>query len=107
MQRQNNSSTILFHEAKQALPYIKQNHQATCLYVTVEFAILWSQGGVGVEYFYDLQRRSGCRSKLFGGGADRVKKMRLHPSLVASPKIWGVMAPRLPWLSMTRVALVQ
>jgi len=54
IQMQNNSSTILppHHEAKLALPYIKQNLQATCLYNTVEYAILRSQGGVGVEYFY-------------------------------------------------------
>jgi len=32
--------------------------QATCLYVTIAFAILRSQGGVGVEYFYDLRRRA-------------------------------------------------
>ena len=72
IQRQNNSTTILPHEAKQALRYIKQNLEATCLflYVTVEFAILRSQGGVGVEYFYDFRRRSGCGAKLFGGGAD-------------------------------------
>jgi len=42
IQRQNNSSTILPYEAKQALPYIKQNLQATCLCVSVEFAILRS-----------------------------------------------------------------
>jgi len=38
IKRQNNSSTILPHETKQALPYVKQNLHATCLYVTVEFA---------------------------------------------------------------------
>jgi len=59
-------------ETKQALPYNKQNLQATCLYVTVEFAILRSQGGV--EYIYDLRRRSGCGAKLFGGGADAESK---------------------------------
>jgi len=70
-------------ETKQALPCIKQNLQATCLYVTVELAILRSQGGVGVEYFYDC-----------GGGADaeqnfseeeqmRSQRMRLCPSLVS------------------------
>ena len=58
------------HETKQALPYIKQNLQATCLYVTVEFAISRSQNGVGVEYFYDLLRRSGCGAKLLRGGVD-------------------------------------
>jgi len=74
IQRQNNSSTILPHETKQALPYIKQNLQATCLCVTVEFAVFRSQGGVGVEYFYDLRRRGGCGAKLFGGGADAESK---------------------------------
>jgi len=61
-------------ETKQALPYIKQNLQTTRLYVTVEFAILRSQGRVRVEYFYDLRRRSGCGTKLFGGGADAESK---------------------------------
>jgi len=74
IQRQNNPSTILPHETKQALPYIKQNLQATCLYVTVNIAILRSQGRVGVEYFYDLRRRSGYREKLFGGEADAESK---------------------------------
>jgi len=73
IQRQNNSSTIVPHETKQALPYINQNLQATCLYVTVEFATLWSQGGVGFEYFYDL-RRSGCEAKPFGGADAESKK---------------------------------
>jgi len=40
IQRQNNLSTFLPLETKQALSYIKQNLQATCPYVTVEFAIL-------------------------------------------------------------------
>ena len=62
------------HVAKQALPYIKQNLQATCLYVTVDLAILWSEGRVGVEYFYDLRKRSGCGGKHFGGGADAESK---------------------------------
>jgi len=44
--------------------------EATCPYFTIEFAILQSQGGVGVEYFYDLRRRSGRGAKLFGIGAD-------------------------------------
>jgi len=74
IQRQNNSSTILPLETKQALRYIKQNLQATCLYVTVKFAILRSQGRVGVEYFNDLRWRSGCEAKLFGGGADAESK---------------------------------
>jgi len=52
----------------------KQNLQATYLYVTVEFAILRSQGGVGVEYFYDLQKSSGCGEKLFREGADAESK---------------------------------
>ena len=71
------------------LPYMKQNCQTTCVYVTVVFAILWSQGGVGFEYFHDL-RRSGCGGK---GGADaeenfsepeqrRSSKMRYRPPLV-------------------------
>jgi len=48
-------------------------------------AILRSQGGVGVEYFYDLRRRSGCGAKLFVVGADaESKKMRLRPSLLCS-----------------------
>jgi len=47
IQRQNNSSTILPHDAKLAISY-KQSLQATCLYVTVEFAILRSQSRVGV-----------------------------------------------------------
>jgi len=62
------------HETKQALPYIKQNLQATCLYVTVEFAILRSQGRVRIKYFYDLRRSSGGGAKLFGGGADAESK---------------------------------
>jgi len=62
------------HEKKQALPCIKQNLQATYLHVTVEFAIYRSQGGVGVEYFYDLRRRSGCGAKSFGGGANASQK---------------------------------
>jgi len=48
--------------------------QVTCLYVTTECAILRSQGGVGVEYFYDLRRRSGRGAKLFGVGADAESK---------------------------------
>jgi len=40
--------------------------QATCLYVTVEFAILRSQSGVGFDNFHDLRSRSGCRVKVFG-----------------------------------------
>jgi len=78
IQRQNNSSTVLPHETKQALPYIMQNLPATCLYVTVEFAILRSQGGVGVEYVYDLQKRSRCRAdaqqKFWRRSRCRVKK---------------------------------
>jgi len=74
IQRQNNSNTVLPHETKRALTYIKQNLQATCLYVTEEFAILLSQGGVGDEYFYDLWRRSVCGAKLFGGGEDTESK---------------------------------
>ena len=80
IQRQKNSSTILPHVAKQALPYIKQDLQATCLYVAVEFAILRSQGRVGVEYFYNLRRRSGCGAKLFGAGAD-VESKNKTPSI--------------------------
>jgi len=74
IQRQNNSSTSFPHETKQVLPYIKQSLRATCLYVTVEFAILRSQGGVGVEYFYDFRKRSVCGANLFGGGADAESK---------------------------------
>jgi len=74
IQRQNNSSTILPHETKQALPYIEQNLQATCLRVTVEFAILQIQGWVGVEYFHDLRRRNGCRAKFFREGKDAESK---------------------------------
>ena len=48
---------------------MKQNCQTTCVYVTVVFAILWSQGGVGFEYFHDL-RRSGCGGKLFEARAE-------------------------------------
>jgi len=48
------------------LPHIEQNGQTTCLHVTVVFAILRSQGIVWFEYFHDLRRRSGCRTKLFG-----------------------------------------
>jgi len=59
IQRQNHLSTILSHETKQALPYIKQNLQATCLYVTVEFTILRSQGRVKLNI-----------SMICGGGAD-------------------------------------
>jgi len=40
----------------------------------VVLAILRSQGGVGVEFFHDLRRRSRCG----------VKKMRLYPS-----PVWG------------------
>ena len=42
---------------------LKQNLQATCWYVIVEFTILQSQGGVGAEYFCDLRRRSRCGAK--------------------------------------------
>jgi len=83
IQRQSNSSTILPHEAKQALHYIKQNLQATCLYVTVELAILRSQGSVRIKYFYDLRRSSGCGAKLFGGGADAESKNET-PSISAA-----------------------
>jgi len=44
-------------------------------YVTVEFAILQSQCGGGFKYFHDLQRRSGCRAKLFRVGADAESKI--------------------------------
>jgi len=74
VQRQNNSSISFPHETKQALPYIKQNLPATCMYVTVEYTILQSQGGVEVEYFYDLRRMSGCRVKLLRGGAGAESK---------------------------------
>jgi len=44
------------------------------MYVTVEYTILQSQGGVEVEYFYDLRRMSGCRVKLLRGGAGAESK---------------------------------
>jgi len=82
IQRQNNSSIILPHKSmKQNRHYLtlisrtcKQHW--TCLYVTVELTILQSQGGVGVEYFHDLCRRSrcACGAKLFRGGADAKSK---------------------------------
>jgi len=52
---------------KQALHYIKQNLQATCLYITVEFALLQSQGGVEVEYLNISELNI---SMICGGGAD-------------------------------------
>jgi len=101
IQRQNNSSTILPHEIKLALPYIKQNLQATCLYVTVEFAILWSQGRVRVEYFYDLQRRNGCGAKLSRGEADAESKKwsdsyRLGPVNYAYMQPWNKVPIEIP-----------
>jgi len=60
--------------AKQALSYIKQNLQVTCLNDTVELAILQGQGRVEVEYFYDLRRRGGSGAKLFGEEADEESK---------------------------------
>jgi len=59
--RQNNSSYSI-------LPCSKQNCQTTCLYVTAVFAILWSQGGVGFEFFHDLRTGPSPRGA-FGGHA--------------------------------------
>jgi len=43
-------------------------------YVTVKFGILRGQGGVWVEYFYDLWRRSRYEAKLFRFGTDTESK---------------------------------
>jgi len=58
IQRQYNSSTISPHQTKLALPCIKQNLHATCLYVTVEFASLRSRSWILLWFAEEERIRS-------------------------------------------------
>jgi len=53
---------------------------ATCIYViTVEFETC--KGRVKLQYFHDLQRRSGCWAKLFVVGADAGSRQNETPPI--------------------------
>jgi len=79
---------------RQRRRHIFSSNMPICYY---RIPILRSQGRVGVEYFYDLQRKSGCGAKLFVAvaGADAESKKwdsihlwRLYGSLTKSNDIF-------------------
>jgi len=83
-------SALLTEKSYAGWNYNRKDCQATCMYVPVKFEISPSQGGVGLEYFNDLRRRSRYEANPFGVGADAELKKWYSVHLWLITTVWSV-----------------